>query len=223
MGDNTKGHEKPTIITMGTPLYNQVSLCYPTEVEVILAEELNGLFQVLPASTDAMLLLDLSLFEDDVEHPAVKTIFKKGFEQRIIVFTSEQKQEKLYKLFEQGARGFCHTSISNELLVKAVQAVDEGEIWIGRKLTGYLMSRMILDKARKSGTVPDRALDNCELTLRESEIVSFVAKGKCDKIIARDLDISPNTVKNHLCHIYNKLDVANRFQLALVYHGIALQ
>ena len=163
---------------------------------------------------------DGSLFDDDVEYPAVKTIFKKGFEQRIIVFTSEQDQAKLYKLFEQGARGFCHTTTNDALLIKAVQAVDEGELWIGRKLTGYLMSRMILDKARESGSAPDQAMDNCDLTLRESEIVSFVAKGKCDKIIARDLDISPNTVKNHLCHIYNKLDVANRFQLALVYHGI---
>lgn len=220
MEPNARILEKPVIIATGPRLYNQLCQCYSMQVEIIRADELNTLFQVLPGSTDATLLLDLSLFNDDVEHPAVKTIFKKGFEQRILVFTSEQERPALYRLFEQGARGFCPHTISNELLVKAIAAVDEGELWIGRKLTGYLMSRLFLERARKIGATPDHALDYGRLTSRESEIVSFVARGKCDKVIARDLDISPNTVKNHLSHIFAKLEITDRFQLALIYHGI---
>ena len=213
-------HEKPLILATGTKLYHKVSRCYKKPKEIILAKELNALFQVLPENIDATLILDLSLFDDDVEHPAIKTIFKKGFEQRIIVFTSKQEQTNLYKLFKQGARGFCHATISDELLINAIKAVEDGELWIGRKLISYLMSKMILDMTRKGGAASGQTLNDCELTPRESEVIGCVAKGKCDKLIARELGISPNTVKNHLSHIFSKLQISDRFQLALIYHGI---
>ena len=219
---DTENLKKPLILATGTRLYNHVSGCYKEPVEIILAEELNALFQILPGNVGAILLLDLSLFNDDVDHPAIKTIFKKGFEQRIIVITGEQDLDNLYKLFEQGARGFCYPTISDELLFKAIKAVNDGELWMGRKLVGYLMSKLLLDSVRRSGTAPDKTLSSGKLTPRESEIASCVAKGKCDKIIARDLDISPNTVKNHMRHIFDKLQIADRFQLALIYHGIEL-
>ena len=219
---DTENLKKPLILATGTRLYNHVSGCYKEPVEIILAEELNALFQILPENIGATLLLDLSLFNDDVDHHTIKTIFNKGFEQRIIVITSEQDLDNLYKLFEQGARGFCHPKISDEMLFKAIKAVNDGELWMGRKLVGYLMSKLLLDRVSKSGTAPDRTLSNGKLTPRESEIAGCVAKGKCDKIIARDLDISPNTVKNHMRHIFDKLQIADRFQLALIYHGIEL-
>lgn len=212
--------EKPLIVVTDTSLYKQVSQCYKKPEKIILAEELNTLFDVLWKNIGATLLLDLSLFNNNVEHPAIKSIFNKGFEQRIIVFTNEQKAAKLYKLFEQGARGFCHRTISDELLIKAIKAVEEGELWIGRKLLGYLMSHLVLDRARISSTASGEMLGDYKLTLREAEIIGCVAKGKCDKVIARELNISPNTVKNHLSHIFAKLQIADRFQLALIYHGI---
>ena len=214
--------DKPLVITTGIQLHNQVSRYYKQSVKIILAKDINALFQILPENIGATLLLDLSLFNDNVEHPEIKPIFKKGFEQRIIVITSEPDQDNLYKLFEQGARGFCHPTSSDELMVKAINAVDRGELWIGRNLTGYLMSKLILDRVIKSDVAPNQKLTDSKLTMRESEIASCVAKGKCDKIIARDLDISPNTVKNHLRNIFNKLQIGDRFQLALVYHGIKL-
>jgi DNA-binding NarL/FixJ family response regulator len=218
-----KAHpEKTLILAAGARLYDQISRCYKKPETIIVAEELNTLFNVLLENIDATLLLDLSLFNDDVEHSAIKTIFKKGFGQRIIVFTSEQEKANLYKLFEQGARGFCHTTISDELLIKALKAVEEGELWIGRKLTGYLMSKLVLDMARKSGAASGQSLNDYELTPRESEVMGCVAKGHCDKVIARDLGISPNTVKNHLSHIFAKLQISDRFQLALIYHGIEM-
>ena len=214
--------KNPIIMATGTRLHNQVSRCFKKSGKIILAEELNALFQILPRNIDATLLLDLSQFNDDVEHPAIKTIFKRGFGQRIIVFTSEQEQANLYKLFEQGARGFCHTTISDELLIKAIKVVEDGELWIGRKLIGYLMSKLVLDMARRSDAASGQSLNDYELTPRESEVIGCVAKGKCDKVIARDLGISPNTVKNHLSHIFAKLQISDRFQLALIYHGIEM-
>ena len=116
---DTTSLEETLILTTGIKLYNLVSRCYKKPVKIILAEDPNTLFQVLPENINATLLLDLSLFNDDVDHPTVKTIFKKGVEQRIIVVTNEQDPAKLYKLLEQGARGFFQSTISDELLMKA--------------------------------------------------------------------------------------------------------
>ena len=214
--------DKPLIITTGSQLYNKVSRYNKQPVKIILAKDINALLQILSENIGTTLLLDLSLFNDNVENPEIKTIFKKGFEQRIIVITSESDQDNLYKLFEQGARGFCHPTTSGELMVKAINAVDKGELWIGRNLIGYLLSKLFLDRAINSDIVPNKKLTDSKLTRRESEVASCVAKGNCDKIIARDLDISTNTVKNHLHNIFNKLQISDRFQLALVYHGITL-
>ena len=210
----------PLILVTGNRLYGHVSRCYKKSVKIILADELNALLQILPENIGATLLLDLSLFNDDVDHSAVMTIFKKGFEQQIIVMTNEQDPDKLYKLFAYGARGFCHSTTKNKLLIKAIKAVDDGELWIERKLIGFLMSKMFIDMSRTNSDTPGQALSNTNLTPRESDIAHCVAQGKCDKIIARDLDISPNTVKNHMRNIFNKLQISDRFQLALIFHGI---
>ena len=214
--------EKPLILVTENRLYNQISRYYQKSVKIVLAEDLNDLHQILHENIDATLLLDLSLFNDDVDHSEVITIFKQGFEQRIIVITDEQDPAELYKLFAHGARGFCHSKISNEQLIKAIEAVDDGELWIGRKLIGYLMSRLFINMTRNNSDTSGHGLVKTNLTRRESDIAYCVAHGKCDKIIARDLNISPNTVKNHMRNIFNKLKIADRFQLALIYHGIDL-
>ena len=219
---DTTNLEKILILTTGIRLYNHISRCYKKPVKIILAEELNDLSQILSENIDATLLLDLSLFNDDVDHPTVKTIFKKGIEQRIIVVTNEQNPAKLYKLLEQGARGYFQSTISDELLMKAIKAVNEGELWIERNIIGYLISEQLQGRTRKSGVTLDPMLSDSSLTSRESAIAKGVSQGKCNKIIARDLSISLSTVKSHLHNIFEKLQVADRLQLAIVYHEIKL-
>ena len=219
---DTANLEKPLILTTGSKLYNQVSRCYKKPGKIILAKDLSTLFQILPGNIGATLLLDLSLFNDDVGRPEIKTIFKKGVEQRIIVITNEQDPAKLYKLLKQGARGFCHPTINDELLMKAIKVIDEGELWIGRNIVSYLMSKQILGRTRKRDRVLDQTLSNSILTPRESDIANCVAQGKCNKIIARDLDISLSTVKMHLLHIFKKLQITDRIHLALIYTEIKL-
>ena len=164
---NVSNLDKPLIITIGILLYNKVFRYYKQPVKIILAKDINALFQILPENTGATLLLDLSLFNNNVEHPEIKTIFKKGFDQRIIVITSEFDPDNLYKLFKQGARGFCHPTTSDERMVKAINAVDRGELWIERNLTGYLMSKLILDRIIQIDVVPNKKLIGSELTMRE--------------------------------------------------------
>ncbi|MGJ0514492.1 MAG: response regulator transcription factor [Methylomicrobium sp.] len=217
---NCEDFDPATIILTGKRLYDQVSRCYEKSAKFILAENPQTLLLISKDNLGATLFLDLTLFNDDVAHPMLRNILKKGFEQRIVVMTNEQDPAKLYPLMKQGVRGFCGPMISDELLVRAIQAVNDGELWIGRQFICYLISKLMLDQSGKSLDEKNISLNRASLTPREAEIAQHVAHGKCDKLIARDLNISPNTVKNHLGNIFKKLQISDRLHLALIYQGV---
>ncbi len=66
--------------------------------------------------------------------------------------------------------------------------------------------------AAPANTRNDKAIKALGLTRREVEMLGFLAQGKSNKEIARDLDLSPNTIKTHLSNLYQKLGAKNRTQ-----------
>lgn len=75
-------------------------------------------------------------------------------------------------------------------------------IWLGNRLT---------PRARPATfTRNDAAIDSLGISPREIEVLDELAQGKANKVIARDLGISPNTVKTHISRLFEKLDAANR-------------
>ena len=77
-------------------------------------------------------------------------------------------------------------------------------IWVGHRLT---------PAARDGNFVPNvRALDSMGISARENEVLALIAAGHSNKMIARQLSISPNTVKTHVARLFEKLDVASRTQ-----------
>ena len=217
---NTTGNPISLLTVKGTKFERQVLRCFKLSTDLFVAEDISSFLKAVTGHPGAVVLLDLSLLNQNVAHPGVTPVLTRCAEQKVIIVTDEEDPAHLYTLFRQGVRGFCSTRITDRLLIKAVQAVDNGELWIGRKLTGYLMSQLILERSGVSS--PDRhgSAGKTELTPKESEIAEHVAKGKCDKLIARELDISPRTVRNHLSNIFGKLQISDRYQLALIYHGI---
>ena len=80
--------------------------------------------------------------------------------------------------------------------------VIRGEIWLSRKkLSECYFSKKSIQQAEET-----------DLTWREKEILSNLAKGHSNKKIADELCISPHTVKTHLVNIYKKITVRNRSQ-----------
>lgn len=206
-------------------LFNVLSLQSEIKTKLLCVKEPDKLYDFLPENMGAVLLLDLSLYGGDPAHPAVAAIFKIAFGQKIIVVTEKNDEAFLYSLFEKGARGFCSPTLAPGLLLKAVRVVGDGELWISRKLTAYCIGRLHLDSLAANATSGANAAQQLEkgaLTGRELEIALCVAQGKCDKVVGCELKISPHTVKNHLRNIYKKMNVSDRFQLALICHGIDL-
>lgn len=77
-------------------------------------------------------------------------------------------------------------------------------IWVGHRLT---------PSPRPATFVTNTAaLDSLGISSREAEVLALIAAGHSNKVVARLLAISPNTVKTHLAHLFEKLDVASRTQ-----------
>lgn len=139
----------------------------------------------------------------------------------IMLDTPLLPEEDQVALFKLGVHGFCQRDITSELLVKAVNAVVNGELWMPRAL----ITRIIDDLARNRTQEATESIDSGDsvtscLTPRELEVARMVHKGGNNKTIARKLDISERTVKAHLSSIFRKLNIENRLHLAIFFHNV---
>jgi DNA-binding NarL/FixJ family response regulator len=108
---------------------------------------------------------------------------------------------------DKGIRGFLYEHESLENLPRAIQAVNNGELWLSREF----MSNWIL--ATKTGGVHKGEQNG--LTLKEVQILRLIAEGASNKEIAEKLSIATNTAKTHVYNIFRKINLTNRLQAAL--------
>jgi two-component system, NarL family, nitrate/nitrite response regulator NarL len=117
------------------------------------------------------------------------------------------------KAMLSGARGVVHTWGEPGTLLKAIEKVAEGELWIDRGATSRIFLAMARQKAAE-GRDPEKT-KIASLTQRERQAIVAVAGDAAApaKVIARRLCISEHTLRNHLTSIYSKLEVTNRLDL----------
>ena len=123
-------------------------------------------------------------------------------------------QEQMLAAIRAGARGAAPRSASSRTLLEAVRAVSNGLRWMTPDLERYCR-HLGVTSAREEPAQEREDDDWDRLTAREREIATLVADGLKHKAIAERLGISVHTVKNHLRHIFVKLDVSNRVELAV--------
>lgn len=113
----------------------------------------------------------------------------------------------------RGACGVVHKDDTPELLIKAIKKVHEGQLWLDRSATGRLFVELSRQKSQAAKDPEQRKL--ASLTEREQDVVRSLVKqpGADNKTLASGLHIGEHTLRNHLSHIYDKLDVPNRFEL----------
>lgn len=146
---------------------------------------------------------------------------------RILVFTGEWNPEAHYRAFGLGAMGLVFKTDSPEVLIKAIEKVHMGEAWIESVTMARLLREMWQGKVRSgenSQSHPGKR-NLTRLTEREREVVSLIGERLQNKQIADRLFVCEATVRHHLTSIYDKLNVKNRFELALYayQHGLAKQ
>ena len=126
----------------------------------------------------------------------------------VLMFTSSVDEKQFEASIEAGASGYVLKARSLPELRVAIKEVADGGIpWdpaMNRKVFDTVRGRIIEDKQRLVQALSDR----------EKEVVILVAEGQTNKEIAGRLVISENTARNHVSRILDKLDLANRAQLA---------
>jgi len=130
---------------------------------------------------------------------------------RTILLTAAIEKEQIIEALQIGARGIVLKEAATELLFKSIRTVMAGQYWVGRAEVADLVQTLRALLA-SSGKPQEKSFG---LTRRELEILSTVVAGYSNKEIARQLSLSEDTVKHHLSHIFDKLGVSNRLELAM--------
>lgn len=132
---------------------------------------------------------------------------------RVVILTGLRDAEAHRRAVHLGALGLVFKEKAAEVLIKAIQKVYQGEVWLDRALTATVLTeRSHADERRK----PDPESEKIAfLTEREREVVGLVCEGLKNKQIGERLFISEATVRNHLTSILSKLSLSDRFELAL--------
>ena len=137
---------------------------------------------------------------------ATRQILQAQPDARILVLTMSEDDDSLFAAMRAGARGYLPKDADSEDLVRAIRAVAVGDVIFGESIATRLQSFFRADRGRPaSDPFP-------ELTDREDEVLELIARGRSNGEIARRLEISDKTVRNHVANIFNKLHVADRSQ-----------
>lgn len=167
-----------------------------------------------------IILLDLDL-KGTSSLDFLPELFTAAEHTRVIVLTAMNDLQAHQRAVQLGAVGLVHKEKAAELVIKAIEKVHAGEVWIDRAMMGNLLSKLsAASAAKKSDPEAEKV---ATLTEREREVVALIGEGLKNKQIANRLFISETTVRHHLTSIFDKLDVADRLEL-IIYayrHGLA--
>ena len=163
---------------------------------------------------DALWLLrqerpDVILIDPDSEEVtlhAIAELISEGAD-CILVFTAEADSRVHLHAFQLGAVGVVLKSQPVETLVRAIEKVHIGEVWLTR-----VKGATLLDGLRQSNSEDPKILT---LTKRERDVIELVGQGLKNGAIGERLFISAATVRNHLTSILSKLELSDRFELAV--------
>jgi DNA-binding NarL/FixJ family response regulator len=125
---------------------------------------------------------------------------------RVIILTSFETDEDIYRAVQAGAQGYLLKDAPQSDMVDAIRAVHAGKRYFPRHIAARLAERML----------------RTNLTARELEVLHMLARGLTNKQIGCALDISDNTVRNHVNSIIEKLEVSDRTEAATtaIHRGI---
>ena len=142
----------------------------------------------------------------------------------VIVLTAREDEEKLFYAIKYGASAYLLKSVEPEELLSVTRQAARGHYLINDSvLSKPIVASRVLKSFRDLADEVDQEVEPLfiPLSVREVEVLDYIAKGNSNKEIARAMSISDQTVKNHITSIMRKLAVNDRTQ-AVVYalrHG----
>ena len=186
------------------------------DIEVV-AEASNGLEAVDKAGRykPSVILMDIRMPELD-GLSATERILAADDGARVLILTTFDHDEYVYEALRIGASGFVLKDDPPEQLIGAIRTIAEGDALLSPSIT----KRVIEQFGRIPRAEPPSEL--AELTTREQEILRLIAQGLSNAEIANELVISETTVKTHVTHILQKLNLRDRVQAVVLAYQTGL-
>jgi two-component system, NarL family, response regulator len=147
-----------------------------------------------------VVLMDLAMPEMDgvAAIGAIRSEFPNA---RILVLTTYDGDETIFRALENGAKGYLLKDCSTPDLLAAIRKVHAGGTHVSE---------------RAAARIAERAIAGAALSPREIEVLKLIASGKSNKEIAGELFVSEGTVKTHVINIHHKLGVDDRTEAVVV-------
>jgi len=164
-----------------------------------------------------VLLLDLAMPRANGLQ-ALQELLELRLPVRAVLLTAAIDSAETVKALRLGARGVILKEAATQLLFKCLHSVMSGEYWVGHERV-----QDIVEQLRQAEGDGNRDMTPAaRLTRRELQVVAAIVEGSSNKDIGQQFNLSQQTVKNHLSHIFDKLGVSNRLELALyaVHHKL---
>ncbi len=179
----------------------------------VVGEATNG-FEVIEKTKELkpdVILMDISMPQmNGVE--ATRAIRKISPEIGIVVLTMHDDDATIFELVRTGVHGYLLKDADSSEIIKAIQSIYKGESVIHPAI-----ARKILSEFSNLGSEQDKKAPRqvYNLSTREVDVLRRVAKGKTNKEIASELQLSEKTIKNHVRNIFHKMGVYDRTEAAM--------
>ena len=183
------------------------------------AGNLSSSLEIISSQKPDIILFELNL-EDLPGSAIISQLLKASDDGRLILVTGISDQVTIQQAVESGVMGVIFKSQPPERLIKAIEKVNSGEVWLERSLIANVLSR--LSRNNNTHKISPEGEGINALSEREKEIVRLIGQGLKNKRISTQLCISETTVRHHLTSIYSKLGVTDRLELLVFAHRYGL-
>jgi two-component system nitrate/nitrite response regulator NarL len=156
-----------------------------------------------------MIILDILLGDED-GLTLLPELREAATDARVLVLTGLRSSESQRRAIVAGAMGVVLKEHAVEVLIKAINKVHQGEVWLDRSMMGS-----VLDEMTQAPEIDPEKAKIDSLTDRECQVIALIAEGLKNKQIGERLFISETTVTHHLSSIFSKLGVSDRLELII--------
>lgn len=208
------------VVIDSRPLERECFLCSIGQIDsgIVLTEceSVESCLETLPfaPSIDALILcVDRNVLSDSVVHASIRRLVEGAAPIPVVVLSNSDDVAQMFAVLDCGVSGCIPASIGLRATVEAMKLASLG----GFLLTSEGLSAWRLRSAKETQAPEDFGP---ELTSRQADVARLLRRGKANKIIAHELNMSENTVKIHVRNILQKLHVTNRTEAAFRLNAI---
>lgn len=160
-----------------------------------------------------ILLLDISMPGGGLN--AVSRVAEACPVVRIGMLTVSESDDDVMQALKAGAGGYILKGVSSMELIRIVKSLQQGEMYVSPSLAARILSDSSSTESERNATDTHNA-HGANLTAREEQILKLIAQGMSNREIGEALNIAEKTVKNYVTNVFQKLQVRNRVEAAIV-------